>query len=295
MPTSAAKLPLRQPSSTMTACRGLGDRCHDGGVVERPQAAQVDHLGLDIVGRQRGRRLQRLPERAAIGDQRNIAAGTANSCFVDINRSGIGGKLAGHVVEHDVLENQNRIGVLQRGPQHTAGILKRRRRQHFDAGDMRVPAFEAVRMLGGKLAPGAGRHPDHQRHAELVSRHVTHCGRGIEYLVERQQAEIHRHQFDDRPHAGHRRADAGAGEPGFRERRIANPLRPEFGEQPVAHRVAAAVAADVLTHQKNALVALDRVAQRLLNRFAVSHLNHFGADAFLLHGVSPIAGTALSA
>ena len=88
-------------------------------------------------------------------------------------------------------------------------------------------------MLGGKLAAGAGRHPDHQWNAELISRHVAHGRRSIEDLVEREQAEIDRHHLDDRPHAGHRRADAGAGKSGFRKRRIANPLGAEFGEQPV--------------------------------------------------------------
>ena len=133
-------------------------------------------------------------------------------------------------------------------------------------GNMRVPAFQAVRMLGGELAAGAGRHADHQRHAELVARHVAHCGRGVEDLVEREQAEIHRHQFDDRAHAGHRRADAGAGKPGLRQRRIANSLRTELGKQALAHRVAAAVAADVLTHEKTRLSR--RIASRIASRTA---------------------------
>src|SRR5664280_837549 len=59
--------------------------------------------------------------------------------------------------------------------------------------------------------------------------------------------------------------------------------------------VATAVAADVLAHQKNALVALDRIAKGRAHRLAVAHLNHFGSDRLLLHGVSPIAGMALSA
>ena len=150
-------------------------------------------------------------------------------------------------------------------------------------------------MLGSKLAAGTGRHADHQRHAELISRHVAHRRRSVEDLIERQQAEIHRHQLDDRTHAGHRRSDAGAGKSGFRQRRIANPLRAEFGEQPMTHRVAAAVAADVLTHQKNALVALDRIAKGRAHRLAVAHLNHFGSDRLLFHGVSPIAGMGFSA
>jgi hypothetical protein len=115
-------------------------------------------------------------------------------------------------------------------------------------------------VLGGELAAGAGRHADHQRHAELVARHVTHGSGIVEDLVEREQAEIHRHQFDDRTHAGHRGADAGAGEARLRQRRVPDPLGPELGEQPVADRVAPAVAADVLTHQEDALVAGERIA-----------------------------------
>ena len=189
--------------------------------------------------------------------------------------AGIRGELARHVVEHDVFEDQHRIGILQRGPQHAARILERRRRQHLDAGDMRIPAFEAVRMLGRKLAAGPGRHADHERHAELISRHVAHRGRGVENLVEREQAEIHRHQLDDRAHAGHRRADAGAGEAGFRQRRIADPLGAEFGQQALAHRIAAAIAADILAHQEHAFVAAHRIADRLAHRVAIGESRSF--------------------
>ena len=91
----------------------LGDRCHDRRVIERPQAAQIDHLGLDAFGRKRGGSVERLPKRTAIGDERNIAPGTTNGGFVDIDWAGVGGELAGHVVEHDVFENQHRIRVLQ--------------------------------------------------------------------------------------------------------------------------------------------------------------------------------------
>jgi hypothetical protein len=44
-------------------------------------------------------------------------------------------------------------------------------------------------------------------------------------LVERKQAEVHRHHFDNGPHPGDRGADAGADERGFGQRRIANALR----------------------------------------------------------------------
>ena len=183
--------------------------------------------------------------------------------------AGVRRELAGHVVEHDVLEDQHRVRILQRGPQHAARVLERRRRQHLDAGNVRVPAFEAVRVLRRKLAPGAGRHADHQRHAELVARHVADRGGGIENLIEREQAEIDRHQLDDRPHAGHRGANAGAGEARFRQRRIADALGAELGEQSLAHRVAAAVAADVLAHQEDLVVAAQGIADRLAHGLAI--------------------------
>ena len=131
-------------------------------------------------------------------------------------------------------------------------------------------------MLGGKLAARAGRHADHERHAELIARHVAHRRCGIENLVERKQAEIHRHQFDDRAHAGHCGTDAGAGKPRFRQRRIADPFGPEFRQQPFAHRVAAAITADVLAHQKDALVALHCIADRLAHRIAIGDLDRSG-------------------
>ena len=46
---SAERLPLRQPSSTITARRVLRTEARIGLVVERPQNAQVDHLRLDAL------------------------------------------------------------------------------------------------------------------------------------------------------------------------------------------------------------------------------------------------------
>ncbi len=92
----------------------------------------------------------------------------------------------------------------------------------------------------------------------------------------------------------HGRADAGAGEARFRQRRIANPLGPELGDQALADGVAAAVAADILAHQEHAIVALDRVANGLLHRFAVGDLDRCGARGLLLHAIHRPAGAALS-
>jgi hypothetical protein len=54
----------------------------------------------------------------------------------------------------------------------------------------------------------------------------------------------------------------------------------------VAHRIAAAIAADVFTHQKDALVAPERVAKRRAHRLAVGHLDCLGPCYLLLHDTS---------
>jgi hypothetical protein len=47
---------------------------------------------------------------------------------------------------------------------------------------------------------------------------------------------------------------------------------PNSVHQPLGHRVAAAIGADILAHQEHPIVADHRVADRLLDRFAVGDL-----------------------
>ncbi len=124
-------------------------------------------------------------------------------------------------------------------------------------------------MLRGELSAGAGGHADHQRDVELAARHVEDRGGVVDDLIEREQAEVDRHDLDDRSHAAERRADAGADERRFRERRVADALGPELLEQALAHGEAAAVAADVLAHEKDARIALQRLADGGAHRLAV--------------------------
>ena len=112
-------------------------------------------------------------------------------------------------------------------------------------------------MLGRELASGAGGHSDHQWNVELAARHVKHRRGVVHDLVERQQAEVDGHDFDDRPHAAHRRADSSADEGRLRQRRVADALGAELLEQSLAHREAAAVSADIFAHQEDARVAIE--------------------------------------
>ena len=124
-------------------------------------------------------------------------------------------------------------------------------------------------MLRGELPAGAGGHPDHQRHVELAAGHVQQGGGVVEDLVEGQQAEVDGHDLDDRPHPAQGGADAGADERRLRQRGVADPFGAELLQQAEADREAAAVAADVLAHEEDPVVAracASRSASRIASR-----------------------------
>ena len=139
---------------------------------------------------------------------------------------------------------------------------------------MGVPAFQAMRMLSGELPAAAGRHADDQRDTELPARHMAKRRRVVDDLIEGQQAEVDRHDFDDGPQPAQGRADPGTDEGRFRQRRVAHPLRAELFQQALAARVRAAVAADILAHQEHARVAPQGFAQPGSDSLAIGHGRH---------------------
>jgi len=194
-------------------------------------------------------------------------------------------QLAFQVVEERILEHDDRVRVQQRGPEHPPRVLERGGRHDADARDVRVPPLEAVRMLRGKLPPGTGCHADHERDAELAARHMADGGGVIDDLVEREQAEVDGHHFDDRQHAVQCRADSRADERRLGQRRVAYALLAEFRQQSLAHGVAAAVAPDVLAHEEHARVAGERLPQCLAQRFPVGRADPGGR---LAHAALPV-------
>jgi hypothetical protein len=153
--------------------------------VRRSMTSALDPLGFQRLGR-----LQRLVKRSAIGDQADVGPLAPDRGRRDVDGARIRVDLPRPVVEHDVLEDQHRVGVLQRGPEHAARILDRGGRQHLQPRDMGIPPLEAVGMLRGQLLARAGGHADDQRHAELPARHVPDRGRRVHDLVERQQEKL---------------------------------------------------------------------------------------------------------
>ncbi len=126
-------------------------------------------------------------------------------------------------------------------------------------------------MLGGELATGTGGGAHDERHVELTAGHVQERGRRVHDLVEREQAEVHRHDLDDRTHPAERRPDPCTDEARFRQRRVADPVASEFLVQALRDGVRAAVVGDVLAHDEHPVVMGERLAQRLSHRFPIGH------------------------
>ena len=190
----------------------LRERGEDRVHVERTQRAQVDDLRLDPVPAELLGRREALPERAAVGDEGDVLALAAHDRVRDVDRARLLVHLVLERVERRVLEDEHGSGSssaassMPRASSTVAGA------RALDAGDVRVPDLQAVRVLGGQLAPAARRHAHDQRHAHLPARHVAQRRRVVHDLVEREQAEVDRHHLDDRAHAAERRADPRADE-----------------------------------------------------------------------------------
>src|SRR6516162_4356415 len=86
-------------------------------------------------------------------------------------------------------------------------------------------AYQPSRLcecLRRELAACPGRHANHNRYFELPARHVADRRRVVDDLVECQEAEIDRHDLDDRTHSAKRGANPGADKSRFGERGIAD-------------------------------------------------------------------------
>ena len=188
-------------------------------------------------------------------------------------------------VQHFVFEEDHRIGIADRGLQQALVVGGRKRRDHLQAGNLRVPGRIILAVLGGDAGGGAVRPAEHDRAAHLAARHVQRLGRGVDDLVDRLHGEIEGHEFDDRLQAGHRRTDADAGKAMLGDRRIDHAPGAEFLQQALADLVGALIFRDLFAHQEHVGVAPHLLGHRVAQRVADGHGHHLGACGHLRIGL----------
>ena len=114
------------------------------------------------------------------------------------------------------------------------------------------------------------------RHLPLAAGHVVDLGGLVGHLVHDDAQEVAEHDVDDRPHAGHRGADAEAGEAGFRDRRVDDAVLAELVDQAGQHLERRARLGHVLAHEDDLGIAAHFLGDRFLDRVAERQLANGG-------------------
>jgi len=114
-------------------------------------------------------------------------------------------------------------------------------------------------VLGGELDPAAVGSPDHQRNLDLAAGEIADLRGVLDDLIDRQEREVHGHHLDDGPHAHHGHADGRSRESTLADRGVDHPFGAVLLEEVDGDEVSAAVDADVLTDEDDALVAVQLV------------------------------------
>ena len=111
----------------------------------------------------------------------------------------------------------------------------------------------------------------HDRNVELATGHVEQLGGRVEHLVEGKNAEVPRHELDDRPQPDHRRADTHSGESQLGDRGVDDSHLAEFLQEAFRDFVCPLIDRDLLSHEEYAVVTLHFLAQRLVEGVSVRY------------------------
>ena len=85
------------------------------------------------------------------------------------------------------------------GPEGDRAVLGgRKRRDHLQARDLRIPGGIILAVLGGDTCGRAIGATEHDRAAHLATRHVKRLGGGVDDLVHCLHGEVEGHELDDR-------------------------------------------------------------------------------------------------
>ena len=131
---------------------------------------------------------------------------------------------------------------------------------------MRVEGFDGLRVVKGAVDATAPGHADHQRHAEVAVRPVTHASGLGDDLVEGRMDEVGELDLRNGEHAVERHADRDADDAGLGERRVDHPLLAELVEESQGDAEDAAARPDVLAQDDDPIVGGHLVVQSVVDR-----------------------------
>ena len=200
----------------------LLDRVEDRRHVEGRDRAEIDHLDRDAVAGDGLGRRDRFVHHPRHRDDGEVGARAHDRRPADGDDVVGRGLRSLHAVEQPVLDEHDRVRVLDGGAEQPVGVGRRRRHHHRQPGDVREQRLEALRVLAARRTAGAELGPHRQRHLRGAAGHERQLGRLVQQLVEAHTEEVEVHQLDDGMHAGHRRADSEAHDRALGDRSVAD-------------------------------------------------------------------------
>ncbi|MNS84313.1 hypothetical protein D3C72_1181320 [compost metagenome] len=252
------------------AAAGLLHRGDQRLQVQRPQAAQVDDLGIDA-GLARGRFADE--DHGAVADHRQVGAGAEHRGRLQRHRVVALGHLAqrmgrpghqrpvvvaveGAVVQPLGLQEDDRVVVLDRGDQQALGIARIGRHHRAQPADVREQRLRALAVRLAAVDAAAAGHADGDRRGEVARRAVAQARRLRHDLVVGRidvVGELHLHH---RAQAVGAHADGRADDAALVDRRIEHARAAVLGLQAFGAAEHAAEVAHVLAVDDHVVVAL---------------------------------------
>jgi hypothetical protein len=171
-----------------------------------------------------------------------------------------------------VLEVDHRVVVADRGLEQALGVVRRRRRDHFQPGTMDEPGLRVLRMVQPAADIAAARRADDDWNRRAPAVAESQRRRLVDDLIERAGDEIGELHLGDRTIAALRRADADPDDRRLRDRRVDDAEVAELFVKALRHAKGAAVSADILAEHEHFRVAAHFFGKRLANRFQVRQL-----------------------
>ena len=207
---------------------GLPHGPHHRFEVERHERPRVDDLGGQVkVLFETFRRLNRRIKRRADRQDREVVSralhvGRPERDLVVLLRHTARVEHLRRVVQALTFEKDHGVGPRERRRQHALCIVRRRRIDNLQAGDVRAERGPVLRVLRAVFCPDG--HPKDHGHLQHAGRHRLPFRQLVEHLVPGAPYEIAVHELDQRMSAAHPASDRRADDRRLGDRRVEEPV-----------------------------------------------------------------------
>ena len=188
-------------------------------VVERDERACVNDFYADaVLGLEQLRRLERAVERGADGEDGEILAFAldvrlAERDLVAFSRDAALVELLADVVDALALEEDHRVGAVERGGHEALGVVRCGREHDLEPRHLCAEGGPVLRVLGAVFGADGDAYDD--GHLEDACRHGLPFRELVEDFVACASDEVCVHELNQRAAAAHGVADRGADDGGF--------------------------------------------------------------------------------